>query len=104
MNKTNMGRFLKELRESRKLTMNQLIAELNKEYLGVTIKAVSNWEAGKDIPELEKLVFLAGFYGLTIDEILEGNKFITEKELLKKYGLSAENIAKAAASAIAKKS
>lgn len=80
-----MGKFLKELRKSKNLTMNDLIEELNKEYLGVTIKTISDWENGNTIPELEKLVYLARFYNVSIDEILNGERLITIKELEKMY-------------------
>lgn len=85
MNKTNMGKFLKELRESKKLTMNKLIEELNKEHLGVTIKSISDWESGTSIPELEKLVFLSNFYDVSIDEILEGERKTSFEDIDKRY-------------------
>ena len=80
-----MGAFLKELRKSKNLTMAQLNDVLNKEWLGVTIKSISDWESGATIPELEKLLLLASFYGVTIDEILDGERSITKKDLDKKY-------------------
>ncbi len=80
-----MGAFLKQLRNSRNLTMTQLNDVLNKEWLGVTIKSISDWESGTTIPELEKLLLLASFYGVTIDEILDGERSITKKDLDKKY-------------------
>lgn len=85
MNKEKIGPFLKQLRKENKLTMSQLNEALNKEYLGVTIKSISDWESGVSVPELEKLMFLASFYNVTIDEILDGERFITNADLEKKY-------------------
>lgn len=85
MNKIKMGNFLKNLRLSKNMTANDLIKELDKSFLTVTPKAISDWEHGRTIPELEKLIFLAQFYGVSIDEILEGERFITNESLDDKY-------------------
>ena len=87
MNKVNMGKFLKELRIKNKLTMNDLINELDSENLTVTTKTIVDWEKGNTIPELEKLVFLARFYKVSVDEILDGERFLTKEDLLNKYPL-----------------
>ena len=87
MNKKNMGKFLKELRNANKYTMNDLIAKLDSENLTVTTKTIVDWEKGNTIPELEKLVFLSRLYRVTVDEILDGERFLTKEDLLKKYPL-----------------
>ena len=87
MNKKNMGKFLKELRNANKYTMNDLIAKLDSENLTVTTKTIVDWEKGNTVPELEKLVFLARLYKVTVDEILDGERFLKKEDLLKKYPL-----------------
>ena len=87
MNKKNMGKFLKELRNANKYTMNNLIAKLDSENLTVTTKTIVDWEKGNTVPELEKLVFLARLYKVTVDEILDGERFLTKEDLFKKYPL-----------------
>ena len=85
MDKIKTGRFLKELRNANNLTMKGLIAKLEEENLGVTVKTISDWEAGKTVPELEKLAFLSKLYGVSIEEILGGEKKLTEDYYLAKY-------------------
>lgn len=87
MNKKNMGKFLKELRIVNKYTMNDLIGKLDSENLTVTTKTIVDWEKGNTVPELEKLVFLARLYKVTVDEILEGEHFLKKEDLLRKYPL-----------------
>lgn len=91
MNKIKMGKFLKELRVKKGITMNELIDELSSEHLTVTTKTIVDWEAGKTIPELEKLFFLARYYNVTIDEILDGECFLKEKDFLEEYPLYSVN-------------
>ena len=87
MNKKNMGKFLKELRNANKYTMNDLIAKLDSENLTVTTKTIVDWEKGNTVPELEKLVFLTRLYKVTVDEILDGERFLRKEDLLRKYPL-----------------
>ena len=39
------------------------------ETVGVSRQAVSKWESGASVPELDKLVALSAFFGVTIDEL-----------------------------------
>lgn len=74
MNKVKMGKFLRELRKEKKLSLEDLSNEFNNEYLTVSTNAISSWENGKTIPDINNLNFLASFYGVSIDEILDGEK------------------------------
>ncbi len=69
-----MGKFLRQLRKQKKLSLEELSNEFSDEYLNVSPNAISNWENGKSIPEINNLNFLASFYGVSIDEILDGEK------------------------------
>lgn len=53
-----------ELRRERNLSQEELAEVLN-----VSRQAVSRWETGLAAPSLDKLQFLAEFYGITIDEL-----------------------------------
>lgn len=53
-----------ELRKEKNLSQEELAAVLN-----VSRQAVSRWETGLAAPSLDKLQFLAEFYGITIDEL-----------------------------------
>lgn len=74
MNKEKMGKFLRQLRKEKKLSLEKLSTEFEKEYLTVSTNAISSWEHGKTIPDINNLNFLASFYDISIDEILDGEK------------------------------
>ncbi len=59
---------LQELRKSRGLSQEQLA-----EAAGVSRQAVSKWELGESAPELEKVLALSEFFGVTTDYLLKGS-------------------------------
>ena len=69
MNQDKIGKFIKKIRLENNLTQKQL-ADL----LGVTYQAVSKWENGKNIPDIELLKEISEKFNLNIDEILNGEK------------------------------
>ena len=62
------GDVIRRLRESKKLTQEELA-----ERLFVTSKAVSKWETGKEYPDISLLEPLAGALGISVIELLSGN-------------------------------
>ena len=70
-----MGQFLKRLREDNSLSQSDLSKQFSNVYLDVSENAISRWEHGKSIPNIDNLTFLADFYGVTIDDILDGEKY-----------------------------
>lgn len=40
------------------------------EVAGVSIQAVHQWESGETMPPVDKLVKVARFYGVTVDELI----------------------------------
>ena len=70
------GRFFKALRKEKKLSQAQ-IAEM----LGVTQAAVSKWEANNIPPGLVNSQKLAEILGVTVDELLKGEKIKPIKEV-----------------------
>ena len=68
---------LKELRNSRGLTQEELA-----EALFVSRTAISKWESGRGYPSIDSLKEISGFFCVTIDELLSGEKLlsIAEKE------------------------
>ena len=64
-----IGSFLSQLRKEQGLTQEQL-----GEKLGVTNKTVSRWETGTYLPPVEMLQLLSEIYGITINEILSGER------------------------------
>ena len=82
-----MGQLLKECRIASKLTMKELVSALDAEYLTVTIKTITDWESGKTVPELDRLQFLSKLYHLAIDEILDGERALSNADFQKEYPL-----------------
>ena len=69
MDQQKVGRFLKELRNEKKLTQAELA-----EMLGVTNRSISRWENGVTMPDFDLLMELAKYYDVEIMEILEGER------------------------------
>ena len=63
---------LQELRKQRGLTQEQLAASL---YVSRT--AVSKWESGRGYPNIESLKMIAGFFSVTLDELLSRDEVLT---------------------------
>lgn len=73
-----IGNFIKEQRTEKQLTQKQLA-----EKLGVTDKAISRWETGKGIPDVSLLIPLSNALGVSVNEILLGEKIEEEKKIEK---------------------
>ena len=58
---------IQELRKGKGLSQEQLA-----DVLGVSRQAVSKWESGQSLPEIEKLLAMSELFGVTIDYILKG--------------------------------
>lgn len=66
MNINLISKYLQLLRKNHGYTQEDLAKKLN-----VSRQAVSKWETGTTIPELEILLKLSKLYGITINEIIE---------------------------------
>ena len=69
MNQQKIGSFLKSLRRERGLTQEQLAEQLN-----VSNRTVSRWETGANMPDIGLLLALSAFYGVSISEIIDGER------------------------------
>lgn len=69
MNPKEIGKFLKQLRNERGMTQEQLA-----EVLGVSGRTVSRWETGTNLPDLSILVQISEYYDVEIKEILNGER------------------------------
>lgn len=69
MEKKSLGSFIALLRKEKRLTQKQL-AEL----LNVSDKTVSHWECDETSPDISILPELAEHLGVTVDELLKGEK------------------------------
>lgn len=83
MEKEKIGIFLKTLRENSSLSQRMLADKLN-----ITTQAISKWETGNGIPDIEIIEDLSLIYDISINEILNGNridKYSTSKTYVKGY-------------------
>ncbi len=78
MNQEKIGRFIANCRKQRKMTQSEL-----GEKLGVTEKSVSNWENGRNMPDLSLFKPLCNELNITLNDLLSGEK-VTEKEYREK--------------------
>ena len=69
MDQIRIGAFLKALRKEKGLTQEQLA-----EKLAVSDRTVSRWETGSNMPDIGMLVVLADFYGVSIPELINGER------------------------------
>ncbi len=69
-----LGEMIRQQREARKLTQEQLA-----ETLHVTRQAVSKWETGNSYPDFETLLVLAKYLNLSLDDIIQQDHQYTEK-------------------------
>lgn len=69
MNQEKIGKFISECRKNKKITQSELA-----EQLGVTDRSVSNWENGKNMPDLSLFKPLCEILNITINELLSGEK------------------------------
>ncbi len=74
MDMIKMGNFLSILRKEHNLTQEELGQKL-----GVTNKTISRWETGAYMPPVDMLEELSTMYGLTINELLSGQKLSSEE-------------------------
>lgn len=71
---------IKKERNKLNLSQDALANELH-----VSRQAISKWETGQSYPDLEKLIQLSNIFGVTIDELVKGDKEL-EKKLINDGG------------------
>lgn len=71
-----IGKFIKQLRNEKNISQNQLSEEIH-----VTRQAISNWENGKAIPDSDILLSLSKYFDISINEILSGERNISKDNL-----------------------
>jgi|GEM_PF-4414647 len=79
MDNKKVGAFISERRKIKRLTQQQLADKLD-----ISNKAVSKWETGQSMPDISIMSALGEILGVTVDELLNGEKSSCEK-IDKKY-------------------
>ena len=86
--KKTVGENLANLRKEKKLTQLELAEMFN-----YSDKAVSKWETGETLPELEVIYQLCEFYGVTLDYLTHEGSKEDKKQFVKEDTPDVNNIA-----------
>lgn len=73
MNQVDIGKFIAKCRKEKNLTQAQLAEKLN-----ITDRAVSKWETGKSMPDSSIMLELCEILGITVNELLSGERINME--------------------------
>lgn len=76
MNQEKIGKFILELRKQNNMTQKEFSDKLN-----VTAQAVSKWENGRGIPDIEILQKISTEFNVNIDSILNGKQLKNKKNI-----------------------
>lgn len=69
MDQIKIGEFLKQLRKEKNMTQQEAA-----DALYVSQKTISRWETGEGIMDISIIQEVAAFYGVTVDELLSGER------------------------------
>ena len=69
MDQKKIGKLLKELRNEKGLTQEQLA-----EIFNVSNRTVSRWENGNNMPDLDILIQISDYYEINLRELLDGER------------------------------
>ena len=69
MNQEKFGKFIKELRNEKEMTQQELANKI-----GVSDRAISKWENGRGMPDISLLIPLSKALNITVVELLNGEK------------------------------
>lgn len=78
MDQEKIGKFILNIRKQNQMTQKEFANKLN-----VTAQAVSKWENGRGIPDIEILQKISKEFNIDIDSILTGSK--KKRKISKKY-------------------
>ena len=71
-----IGENIKKLRHEKGITQ-----EILADYLGVTFQSVSRWERGESYPDITMLPVIAGYFDVSVDNLLGVNRSADEEQL-----------------------
>lgn len=78
MNQEKVGKFIAACRKEKGLTQSQVA-----EKFGISNRAVSKWETGKSCPDASIMVELCDLLGITVNELLSGERIVGMEEYQK---------------------
>lgn len=79
----NIAERIQNLRKTKGISQEQLA-----DVVGVSRQAVSKWESEQTIPDLNKVVIMSDYFGVTTDYILKGVELVEEeKQVCKSFDI-----------------
>ena len=72
MDAKKLGQFIAEIRKEKKMTQAELASKLQ-----VTDKAVSKWERGLGLPDINSIEPLADALGISVAEVMQAERIRT---------------------------
>lgn len=69
-----LGEKLKEQRMSLGLTQQEVA-----EHLHVSRQTISNWEVGRNFPDIPMIISISDYYHISLDELLKGDEQLMDK-------------------------
>ena len=97
MDQIKIGKFIAQLRRESGMTQETL-----GEKLGVTNKTISRWETGAYMPDIEMLQLIGQSFGVSINEILAGQR-LSDEEFRQKAEENVIAVSKASAFSLEEK-
>ena len=79
MNQDKIGKFIAKKRKEKNLTQIQFA-----EKLGVSDRSVSNWENGKNMPDMSLFLIISKELNITINDLMSG-EIVEKKEYQQKF-------------------
>lgn len=70
----NIGQRIYKIRQQKNITQEQLAKDLS-----ISRQAVSKWESGKAIPDIENLMYISSLYDVSLDELIKGDNKVGQK-------------------------
>lgn len=70
----NIGKRIYEIRQQQNITQEQLASDL-----AISRQAVSKWESGRAIPDIENLMYISNLYDVSLDELIKGDEKVSQK-------------------------
>lgn len=80
MDQNKIGKYIKELRIENNLSQGELANKL-----AVTKQAISKWENGRGIPDIEMLRKLSDIFNVNIDDLINGKKMPKSQKDMSKH-------------------
>ena len=69
-----VGKIIKEIRENAGLSQEQFA-----EKLAISRQAVSKWERGVSLPDIENIMYISDLFNISLDTIIKGDEKMTKK-------------------------